>query len=171
MWTHSIIINVHNTIAVHTAENTNVYTIYISNGTHRESTQIIYRNLGRKMKWCFRPLLCTLFRLNLAKLSPGQWGEINYETCHEWVRTIDPVIGSPTRYPWKTTAPARNVGIYAWDTYWWYNDLALIVWPLNKGWFGEIIVYPWYKSGNGIPWYVNTLGFIWSLNTMAKYMA
>ena len=30
-----------------------------------------YVQFGSKKLWCFRPLLCTLFRLNWAKQTPG----------------------------------------------------------------------------------------------------
>ena len=55
--------------------------------------------------WCFRPLLCTLLRLNWAKQAPGLMTKL----APEWVRTSDPVIRSPARYRW-TKAPARVGG-------------------------------------------------------------
>ena len=54
--------------------------------------------------WCFRPLLCTWFRLNWAKQTPGIMRRMT-KLAPEWVRTSDPVIRSPARYRW-TTAPA-----------------------------------------------------------------
>ena len=57
--------------------------------------------------WCFRPLLCTLFRLNWAKQTPGDnEAKLMTKLAPEWVRTSDPVIRSPACYRW-TTAPPR----------------------------------------------------------------
>ena len=59
------------------------------------------------MKWCFRPPLCTLFRLNWAKQTPGNnEAKLITKLAPEWVRTSDPVIRSPARYRWAT-APAN----------------------------------------------------------------
>ena len=54
----------------------------------------------------FRPLLCTLLRLNWAKQNAGDnEAKLMTKLAPEWVRTRDPVIRSPARYRW-TTAPA-----------------------------------------------------------------
>ena len=58
-----------------------------------------------EMKWCFRPLLCTLFRLNWAKHAGDNEAKLMTKLAPEWVRPSDPVIRSPARYRW-TTAPA-----------------------------------------------------------------
>ena len=52
------------------------------------------------------PLLCTLFRLNWAKQTPGiNEAKLMTKLAPEWVRTSELVIRSPARYRW-TTAPA-----------------------------------------------------------------
>ena len=51
---------------------------HISNNiTHREASDFIFK----KKWWCFRLLLCTLFRLNWAKQTPGIMRRINDKTC------------------------------------------------------------------------------------------
>ena len=46
-----------------------------------------------------RPLLCTLFRLNWAKQTPGIiMTTLMTKLAPEWVRTSDPVIRNPARY-------------------------------------------------------------------------
>ena len=80
----------------------------------------------------FRPLLCTLFRLNRDQADAGDnEAKLITKLAPECVRTSDPVIRSPARYRW-TTAPAaapsepkyiyiyyihRNIYVYYGKTY------------------------------------------------------
>ena len=46
--------------------------------------------------WCFRPLLCTLFRAKLGQAGAGDnEAKLMTKLAPEWVRTSDPVIRSP----------------------------------------------------------------------------
>ena len=69
--------------------------------------------------WCFRPLLCTLFRLNWAKQTPGIMRRKLQMTklAPEWVRTSDPVIRSPARYRWTTAPYTASTSIYRFTSY------------------------------------------------------
>ena len=59
--------------------------------------------------WCFRPLLCTLFRLNWVKQTPGDnEAKLMTKLSPEWVRTSYPVIRSPARYRWTRRPPAAT---------------------------------------------------------------
>ena len=86
--------------------------------THRRTLYLLkvhYDNTSRNA-WCFRPLLCTLFRLNWAKVTPGilRW-TLMTKLAPEWVRTSYPVIRSPARYRW-TAAPA-----------WWHIESIIFI--------------------------------------------
>ena len=60
-------------------------------------TEILSDEL-HKMKWCcFKPPLCTWFRLIVATQAQGTMPP-------EWVQTSGPVIRSSVRYLWTTTS-------------------------------------------------------------------
>ena len=54
-----------------------------------------------EMRWCFTLLLCTLFRLSWPKPRREQWGEVNNETCPEWVRTTNSLMRSAAFSTWQ----------------------------------------------------------------------
>ena len=85
----------------------NWHAIYGKLGHYQDYLHSIYSFAS--MKWCcFRPLLCTLFRLNWAQADAGDnEAKLITKLAPEWVRTSDPVIRSPARYRWST-APAPS---------------------------------------------------------------
>ena len=81
-------------------------TAQLGSTTDREYLNFVW--LWQKMKWwCFRPLLCTLFRLNQADAGDNE-AKLMTKRAPEWVRTSDPVIRSPARYRWTTPPPCGS---------------------------------------------------------------
>ena len=103
--------------------------VSVSKSVCEHCTIILYPYIYMYMKWwCFRPILCPLFRLNWAKQTPGDnEAKLMTKLAPEWVRTSDPVIRIPARYRWATAPASIHIHVhpsnllYKWVFITWKN--------------------------------------------------